>query len=262
MALLNLKDLTVQYDQAAVVNRVNLSVHPGERWAIIGRNGAGKSTLVKTIAGLIKPKHGSVLLNDQVLEDFSARARAKTIAYVPQKLDTTIPYSVYDFVMLGRYAAMGLFSMPETNDHDLVSQALTFCDVADLQDRMMPSLSGGEMQRVLLAGALVQQASLLLLDEPTSFLDPAHERHFFDALDKAFTHNNFTILIVTHDINTAILSCTHVLALFDGTIHYCGTSQEFKSRCPEILNTLYGIPFEPFASTQQNTLVYGTWGQQ
>jgi ABC-type cobalamin/Fe3+-siderophores transport system ATPase subunit len=163
--------------------------------------------------------------------------------------------------MLGRYAVMGLFGVPGDADREAVGLALRLCDVGHLDGRMMTTLSGGELQRVLLAGALAQDAPLLLLDEPTTFLDPAHERLFFRALESAQQHRRLTILMVTHDVNTALTACTHVLALHEGSVRYAGNAEEFRKQCPGILTALYGIPFEQYGSDTGAANIFGTWGQ-
>jgi iron complex transport system ATP-binding protein len=261
MTVLEVRDVAAGYDGRTVLAGVSFEVQSGERWAVLGRNGTGKSTLVKAIAALLAPRSGSVNVCGTPVRAYSARDRATRIAYVPQKPEATIPYTVYDFVMLGRFPSMGLFGMPTESDHAVVRQSLDFCDVASLADRMMGTLSGGEMQRVLLAGALAQQTPILLLDEPTTHLDPAHERLFFRALHSARQNRDITIVMVTHDINTALTSCTHVLALLQGRVHYSGTVEGFRGQCPAILGTLFGIEFSCYANPANAAEVFGTWGQ-
>ncbi|MBD3391985.1 MAG: ATP-binding cassette domain-containing protein [Chitinivibrionales bacterium] len=256
--LMEAKDVSAGYGTCGVLKDISVRVEAGERWAVIGRNGAGKSTLIKVLAALLEPSAGTVLLGPKPLREYGARARARAMAYVPQKPEAVIPYSVHDFVMLGRYACMGLFGTPAPADHEAVAQALAFCDVRELGDRMMTTLSGGELQRVLLAGALAQDAPILLLDEPTTFLDPAHERYFFRALQSAREHKELTVVMVTHDVNTALSSCTHVLALLDGRVRYAGDARAFKEQCPRVLDALYGIGFAQYAN-DDGVVMYGTW---
>jgi len=258
--LLEAREVGAGYDGRTVLKGVAFDVSSGERWAVLGRNGTGKSTLVKTIAALIAPQSGTVRVFGRPVGAYSGRERARHIAYVPQKPEAAIPYTVHDFVMLGRYAMMGLFGVPGRQDRQAVAQALEFCDVRELCDRMMTTLSGGEMQRVLLAGALAQETPLLLLDEPTTHLDPAHERLFFRALNSAHENRELTIVMVTHDINTALHSCTHVLALLNGSVHYAGPVEPFRGECPALLDTLYGIAFEEYGRSGGNERVFGTWG--
>lgn len=257
--LLHADAVRVGYHGHEVLRGVDLCVDAGQRWAVIGRNGAGKSTFIKVIAGLLRPVEGHVLINGRSVREYPARRRAREIAYVPQKPEGIIPYTVQDFVMLGRYSLIGLFGMPGDNDKRAVDGALDSCDVLELRRRMMTTLSGGEVQRVLLAGALAQEAPLLLLDEPTTFLDPAHERLFFRALHSAHRERNLTTVMVTHDINTALASCTHILALLDGEVHFAGEASRFRQLCPEVLREIYGISFATYAGGQGRLSVYGTW---
>ncbi|MBN2037036.1 MAG: ABC transporter ATP-binding protein [Chitinispirillaceae bacterium] len=258
--LLEVAGISAGYGKSEVLLGVDVRIDEDQRWAVLGRNGTGKSTLIRVLAGLLVPARGAVLLRGKPVADYPSRQRACQIAYMQQKAEAVIPYTVYDFVMLGRYARMGLFGIPGDNDRQAVVQALEYCEVRDLGNRMMTTLSGGELQRVLLAGALAQETPLLLLDEPTTFLDPAHERHFLRALESAHTMRELTTVMVTHDINTALTSCTHVLALCDGKVFFSGTARDFDARCPEALETLFGIPFECYAGEKHQGRMYGTWG--
>ncbi len=258
-AILDIKDLRVSYGSAPVLRGLSFSIQPNERWAIIGRNGTGKSTLIKLIAGLLTPESGSILLNDIDVKRYSSKNRAQIMSYVPQKLDGTIPYSVQDYVTLGRYNSMGLLGIPSLKDLAAVREAIDICDIRHIVNRLMNTLSGGELQRVLLAGAVAQQTPLLLLDEPTTFLDPAHERLFFDVLTRLHKLRELTIVMVTHDINTAIAQCTHVGALLDGQFVFTGTSQEFVSRCPEALEEIFSVRFERYTCSSRKTEAFGTW---
>jgi iron complex transport system ATP-binding protein len=258
--ILEFKDVKATYGALTVLNNVSLDVHRNERWAIIGRNGAGKSTLIKLAAGLLCPVKGSVVVDGIDIKKYSSRTRAQKIAYVPQKPDGIIPYTVHDFVMLGRYSSMGLLGVPSSRDHEAASEAIDICDIGNITDRLMNTLSGGELQRVLLAGAVAQQTPVLLLDEPTTFLDPAHERLFFDALARLHENRDLTIVMVTHDINAAISQCTHIGALLDGQFIFTGTTQDFASRCPDALEEIFSVRFERYTCSSSGTEVFEAWG--
>jgi iron complex transport system ATP-binding protein len=258
-SLVEIEQLTTGYSGKPVLRNVDWNVRESQRWAVIGKNGTGKSTLVKVIAGLLRPVRGNVRIGGKEIIRYLSRERAQRIAYVPQKMEASVPYTVHDFVMLGRYSRMGLFGTPGQTDRMAVAEALEMCDVHMLCGRMMNTLSGGEVQRVLLSGALAQETELLLLDEPTTFLDPAHERLFLRALEKAQTTRSITTIMVTHDINAALASCSHILALIDGAAFFAGTLQEFRAQCPEILRTVYGITFAGYSNKNYGKEVYGTW---
>lgn len=259
--IISVQNVYSAYNRNTVLKEISLTIKINERWAIIGKNGTGKSTLLKTVASIIKPSSGNIFINGKNIFSCNHRERARLLAYVPQKPEGNIPYTVYDFIMLGRYSAMGMFSLPQKNDHDKVMDAATICDVKHLCHRIMGTLSGGELQRVLLAGAVAQQTKILLLDEPTSYLDPAHERFFLNALSRVQEQQDLTIMMVTHDINTALSCCTHICGLIDGKVAFSGTSETFKSKCPDILQELYGLSFTKYFSPENELQVYGAWGK-
>ncbi|MFP4164121.1 MAG: ABC transporter ATP-binding protein [Chitinispirillaceae bacterium] len=257
--VIELENVHAAYEGEDALSGVSLTVEKSSRWAVIGPNGAGKSTLVKVIAGFEKATCGSVQINGLDINCYSSRKRAQTLAYMPQKPEGVIPYSVHDFIMLGRYCTMGLLGVPSPADRQIVAEAMDICNVGHLAMRLMSTLSGGELQRVLLAGAVAQAAPLLLLDEPTTFLDPAHEHLFFEALSRLHARRDLTIVMITHDINNALLQCTHVAALQAGKLLYTGTSGELREQCPGILRNLFGVNFNAFFCHDREPSVYGTW---
>jgi len=258
--IIEIKNLCSGYGDREIIKNLTFSVKAQESWAVIGPNGAGKSTLIKHIAGMLKERKGSILINGKCIKEYHAKNRAQMIAYVPQKPENQIPYTVYDYVMLGRYCVMGMLAIPCGADHDAVNEALSICDVHELSDRLMYTLSGGELQRVLLAGAVAQGSPVLLLDEPTTYLDPAHDRLFFNALERLHELRDLTVIMITHDINNAICQCTNVLAIKDGTAVFCGTNSEFRVLCPSILFDIFAIPFNKFTSNNTGVEVFGSWG--
>ncbi|NLL12883.1 MAG: ABC transporter ATP-binding protein [Fibrobacter sp.] len=260
--IISIQNLHAAYKSNVVLKGISLSVRKNERWAVIGRNGTGKSTLIKAVASIIEPQSGKILVNGKDILSYNARSRARQIAYVPQKTDGVIPYTVYDYIMMGRYSAMDLFAVASQKDHSIVREVLALCNIAHLSDRIMSTLSGGELQRVLLAGAVAQNTPVLLLDEPTTYLDPAHERLFFHALSRVHYHQDLTVIMVTHDINIALSYCTHICGLLDGHVAFCGSSEDFKSKCPSILFELFGIQFHKYSSDENTATVFGAWGAE
>jgi len=248
------------YGRTVVLDTCSFTVGHHERWAIIGPNGAGKSTLIKMVAGIELPASGHVTISGHTLRRLPARVRAQMMAYVPQKPDGTIPYTVHDFLVLARFAYQGLSGVASCEDNAAVAEAVAICDIGNVTGRMMPTLSGGELQRVLLAGAIAQKTPLLLLDEPTSFLDPAHEKLFFDALARLHESREVTLIMVTHDVNSALAHCTHILALKNRGVAFCGPVATFAAACPEALEQLFSVPFKTFTCTTTGARVFGAWG--
>jgi iron complex transport system ATP-binding protein len=191
---IELRDLKRDFGATQALKGVSLEVKERELFALLGPDGAGKSTLIKTMAGLIKPSSGYITVNGCDIRRYSSRKRARAISYMPQKPDGLIPYTVYDYVMLGRYSMMGLMGVPSEEDREAAAEAIEICHIKHLENRIMSTLSGGELQRALLAGAVAQSAPVLLLDEPTTFLDPAHERLFFEALSRLSRKRELTIV--------------------------------------------------------------------
>ncbi|KMQ49633.1 Iron(III) dicitrate transport ATP-binding protein FecE [Chitinispirillum alkaliphilum] len=260
--ILEMNNVYAGYGSGEILQGVSFSVQVNEKWAILGRNGTGKSTLIKLIAGILQTRRGTVFVNGQNILRYPSKKRARTMAYVPQKPDGIIPYSVHDFVMLGRYSLMGPLGVASREDRVAVSEAMDLCDIVHLQNRMMSTLSGGEFQRVLLASSVAQQTPILLLDEPTSSLDPAHERLFFDALSRIHQKRELTVIMITHDINTAMIHCTHVCALLNGKVAFKGSCEEFRNECPLILDKIFGVNFHEYVCKGEQTHAYGAWGLQ
>jgi iron complex transport system ATP-binding protein len=202
-----------------VLRGVNAAFAPG--WtAIVGPNGAGKSTLLRALAGLAAPQGGRVLLGGQPLDAFTPRERAHRIAWLAQSAAVTGELTVRETVQLGRLAHLGLFASPTPADDAAVDSAMAATECADWAGRRLQALSGGERQRVLLARALATGAPVLLLDEPTTHLDPPHQVALARLMRRlATTH---TVVSVLHDLTLA-LRADRVLVLTQGTVRAEGT---------------------------------------
>ena len=242
--MISIQGLSFSYQQGkSVLNDVSISISSGEQWAVIGKNGAGKSTLIRCIAGLEKYYSGSIKIKDVEVTSYSPRACAKIFAYVPQAQGIHIPYTVYDYVMMGRFPYQGFMTSATPEDRNYVKEALELTDTATFADRPMNQLSGGELQRVLLAGAVSQRTKVLLLDEPATFLDPLHQELIHQTLERIHHEYQCTIITITHDINTALFRYKNVLALVDGSIYYQGSSDKLLEDYSSALKDIYDIPF-------------------
>ncbi|MBD3344978.1 MAG: ATP-binding cassette domain-containing protein [Chitinivibrionales bacterium] len=244
-------NLTFNYNGQPILKGIDFTARRGERWGIIGRNGAGKSTLIRCMAGLEKGVFDSIAVDGESLNSISQRSLAQFIAYVPQIHSGIYPFSVREYVMMGRFPYQGLMSIPSKQDKRIVDDALAIVGMSSFADRRMYALSGGEMQRVFLAGAVAQQAGVLLLDEPGTFLDPYHQELLQKALDRIHDEFKTTIVTVTHDINDALGHYSKILALVDGSVYFKGPSTELMADSTKQLKEIYGVTFTKINDTKR-----------
>ncbi|MBN2450351.1 MAG: ABC transporter ATP-binding protein [Lentisphaeria bacterium] len=208
---------------ARILDGVSFLVEAGSYLSIVGPNGAGKSTLLKCLNRIITGAAGRILIQGRSLADYSQTDLAIQVGYVPQGGADDVPFSVYEFVMMGRYPHLSAFTSPTADDECRVAEALDLAGASSLANRDYGTLSGGEKQRVLIAAALAQDARILLLDEPTTFLDPRHQHDILRLLARLNRDSGVTILAVTHDLNAAALSSDRVLALRGGAVVFHGS---------------------------------------
>jgi iron complex transport system ATP-binding protein len=258
MEALKADSISFEYSKSVpVLAGISLTINRGERWAIIGKNGSGKSTLLKCIGGLLHITGGAVAVAGKPIGSYRYRELAKLIAYVPQASNRSLPpYSVSEFVLLGRFPYQGFFALPGRQDRNIVEAVLRLTDVDSLADRLLHTLSGGELQRVFLAAAVAQRAGMLLLDEPMSFLDPLHQAMMQRSLDRIHEEFAATIITVTHDVNFALNRFSHICALVNGRPFFIGTSDEFKKNVHKLLLEVYGISFSEMVSGDTKTRYY------
>ncbi len=235
---LHLERIAVEFDGNTVLNEVSLSVKAGEAWAILGPNGAGKSTLMKVAAQLLRPLRGQVTTCG-LRAPSSTAALARRRAWVPQHPEVGEVYSVLDVVLMGRTPFLPLWGLVDDKDLTAAREALDELDLSSLADRSIQTLSGGELRRVWLARALVQQPQLLLLDEPTAFLDV---RHQIEALRVVQSRRaaGLAVVAVLHDLNIAARFATHVLLLKSGTVVAAGPIETTLTE--DNVSALYGWP--------------------
>lgn len=219
------------------VRDVQLELCSGELVALLGPNGAGKSSLLKLLAGLLAPTSGTVELEGQSLTRLGHRARARSIAVVPQSLQAMPFVDVETFVRQGRYAHQGLLPRSRREDTEAVRRALEEADAGDLAGRALDQLSGGQRQRVLVARALAQEADVLLFDEPTAALDPEHQVRTFDLIARLGCEGRLAVA-VTHDLNLASQFATRLVLLQEGRVVADGGVEEVLAR--DVLEPVYG----------------------
>ncbi|MFN2521287.1 MAG: ABC transporter ATP-binding protein [Candidatus Limnocylindria bacterium] len=218
MTRLEALGLRAGYAERAVLHGVDLALGPGSMTALIGPNGAGKTTLVRCLAGLLPPSGGSVRLDGADLARLGRPRIARRIAVVPQLFETLFPFTVEEVVGLGRVARLGAFGRGGPEDRRAVAEAIDELGLGPLARRRIDTLSGGERQRAVIAMALAQEGDVLLLDEPTVHLDPAHQRATLVHIAALAARRGLVVLTVLHDLNLAGALCGRVVVLSGGRV--------------------------------------------
>ncbi|MDP9266224.1 MAG: ABC transporter ATP-binding protein [Chloroflexota bacterium] len=218
MTRLEATALRAGYEDREVLAGVDLALAAGQMTALIGPNGAGKSTLLRCLAGLLVPSAGSVRLDGADLGRLGRRAIARRIAVVPQLFETLFPFTVEEVVRLGRVGRLGALGRAHPDDRRAVADAMEELELLPLAGRRIDTLSGGERQRAVIAMALAQEGDVLLLDEPTVHLDPAHQRATLAHIAGLAARRGLVVLAVLHDLNLAGALCDRVVLLDGGRV--------------------------------------------
>ena len=240
-AVIEIENFSFSFGKKRILRDVSLAVRGGEFLSIIGPNGAGKTTLIKCIDRILTGGAGVIKIDGVPIERFTQKDLAKLIGYVPQADGRDLPFTVHEFVMMGRYPHLSPFSTIKASDENVVHQALTVTGTVEFNDRLLGTLSGGERQKVFIAAALAQEAKILLLDEPTTFLDYKHQGEVQALLKHLNKGAGVTIVSVTHDINAAALTSDRIVALKHGSVVFSGPAGKLMNN--EVLEAIYDKPF-------------------
>ena len=219
---LSVDSVTLGYGERTVVDSFDLAVPPGRITCIVGANACGKSTLLRAMARLLKPRSGQVLLDGKDLHLMATKQVARTLGLLPQSPIAPEGIVVADLVSRGRHPHQGALARWTKQDDEAVAEALRLTDTAEIADRAVDELSGGQRQRVWIAMSLAQQTDVLLLDEPTTFLDVSHQVDVLDLLTDLNRERGTTIVMVLHDLNLAARYADHLIAVRDGRLHAAG----------------------------------------
>jgi iron complex transport system ATP-binding protein len=218
---IELSGVTAGYGDRAAIRDVSVQAARGETVGIIGPNGSGKSTLLRVVSGVLRAWSGRVCIEARPIESYSARELSRRVAVVPQETHLDFPFTVTEVVLFGRSPHLGALAFESANDLAIARRAMERTDVAHLAARRITELSGGERQRVILARALAQEPSILVLDEPSAFLDIRHQVEIYDLL-RDLQAEGLTVVTVLHDLNLAGLYCDRLVLLADGTVACTG----------------------------------------
>lgn len=223
---LSAEGVTLGYGDRTIVDALDLSLPPGKVTAIVGANACGKSTLLKSMARLLSPSAGQVLLDGKAIHRMPTKQVARVLGLLPQSPVAPDGIAVSDLVSRGRHPHQGALSRWTRTDDDAVARALDATDTAHLADRHVDQLSGGQRQRVWIAMALAQETDVLLLDEPTTFLDISHQIDVLDLLTDLNRERGTTVAMVLHDLNLAARYADHLVAMAEGSIVAAGDPAE------------------------------------
>ena len=239
--IITVENFSLSLNNNSILDNISFAVNEGDYFAIIGPNGAGKTTLLKCLVRIYTGGTGNILIDGKSLESYHQKELAKLIGYVPQSDGRNLNFTVYEFVMMGRYPYLNPFLSVREEDKAAVREALSSTETDHLSDRYLNTLSGGERQSVFIAAALAQGSRILLLDEPTTFLDPKHQSDIHKTLKRVNRERGITIISVTHDINNAILLSNQVVILKEGIVAFSGSPQKVMSN--EVLESIYDKTF-------------------
>ena len=243
MTLFQIRDLTVSVPGRTLLDNLTLDLPAGRVIGLIGHNGSGKSTLLKVLARQMPARiQGTVLFEGRPLSDLRGRDLARRLAVLPQTTPPAEGMTLAELVALGRYPWHGALGRPGPADHDAIAAALRECGVAELADRLVDTLSGGERQRGWLAMLVAQAAGTLLLDEPISALDIAHQVEVLSLVRRMCHDQGRSAVIVLHEVNMAARFCDHVVALRGGRLALQGSPADLMR--PDALMQIYGLPMQ------------------
>ncbi|HTN43930.1 MAG TPA: ABC transporter ATP-binding protein [Nitrospiria bacterium] len=221
-----LQDVSFRYESAWVLKGINLAIEQGEVLGLIGPNGSGKTTLMKILGRHRKPGEGGIWLGSENLSTVPLGTLARRVSMVPQEFPAPFHYTVLEMVLMGRYPHMKGWAFESAEDYGIARSAMERMGVDSFARRFFTELSGGEKQRVIIARALAQQAEVLLLDEPATFLDLHHQAGIYKLLGELNRQDGMTVVVVLHDLTMASQLCRRLLLLNEGRVVRVGTPSE------------------------------------
>jgi iron complex transport system ATP-binding protein len=248
---LETKKLTLAYESAPVVRNLDLAIPEGKITVFVGANGCGKSTLLRGLARLLKPKSGTVYLDGKDISRLKSKTVAQQLAMLTQSPIAPEGLTVRDLVAMGRYPYQNWLQQRSPEDEEKIQEALSTTTLNELADQVLDKLSGGQRQRAWIAMVLAQDTDILLLDEPTTYLDLAHQVELLDLLQQLYETKGKTIVMVLHDLNLACRYGDYLVAIKQGKVYAMGTPEQVMTE--EMVREVFGleccIVSDPVANT-------------
>ena len=226
MDMLRIEDLNLSYGDKPVVQNLNLRVKKGQVVSIIGPNASGKSTILKSIAGIIKPVSGKIFIEEKDISKMDSKKLAQKVSILLQQNKTLDDMSIEELVYFGRYPHKKWFEGFEASDKKIIEEVMKFTNTFALRDKTLETLSGGERQRAWIAMALAQEPDILLFDEPTTYLDLAHQIEFLELVNRLNKETGVTVVLVLHDLNQAARYGNYLFAMKEGKIFAQGSPED------------------------------------
>jgi len=233
------RDLRFAYAQTSVLNGISTEIGRGDFVALVGPNGAGKSTFLKILSGLIRRYTGTVEFQGVPLANMAPRDLSRSVAFVPQETHVVFPFTVSQMVLMGRAPHQSASLFDSGIDLERAENAMHLTDTLELAKKSFTQLSGGERQRVVLASALAQEPEVLLLDEPTVYLDLKHQIHFYDIVERLNVEHRMTVVSATHDVNLAARYARRMMAMRAGIFVADGTPESVLT--PENMYEIFEV---------------------
>jgi iron complex transport system ATP-binding protein len=235
-------DVDFSYGMKQVLSDLNVVIEEKTFWAIIGPNGAGKTTMMHLLSGFLKPGRGEILFQNRNLSSYGSGELGKQVAVVPQEVMIRFPFSCFEVVMMGRTPFKNRMERPTPEDLDIVHRSMKSTETLEFADKLITELSGGEKQRVILAKALAQTPSVLLLDEAFSSMDIHYMVKFLSMVKELVYARGLTVVVIMHDLHMASIFSDRVIALDGGRIERFGSTERVMT--PEFINSLFRIQVE------------------
>ena len=244
MDMLRIEDLSLSYGDKPVVQNLNLRVKKGQVVSIIGPNASGKSTILKSIAGIIKPVSGKIFIEEKDISKMDSKKLAQKVSILLQQNKNPDDMSIEELVYFGRYPHKKWFEGFEASDKKIIEEVMKLTNTFALRDKTLETLSGGERQRAWIAMALAQEPDILLFDEPTTYLDLAHQIEFLELVSRLNKETGVTVVLVLHDLNQAARYGNYLFAMKEGKIFAQGSPEEVLN--PQNILNIYNIEAKIF----------------
>lgn len=237
--LFEIQSLNFSYLDRLILDDLNLQINKSEITFILGANGAGKSTFLKILSAILQPSGGKVLLHGKDISAIDKNTIARKIAYISQESVFGFPFTVKEIVLLGRSPYIGRFEFEREIDNGIVQEAMELAGISHLQDRLISQISGGERQLVSFARAIAQQAEVMIIDEPGTFLDLKHKLKIFSVINKLVSEKDLSIIAATHDLASVMNSDANVVLLKNGSIICNGNPKDVMNE--ENISNIYDL---------------------